>query len=347
MNIPGTIPHVHTPSARSDAAYAPEVDAFSVCNGACAPHERHPLPGELVSLWDMLRINAHAFVQLMTGISKAETNLAYGQERCAQMFATLNPDSQGLTLSATRDDAPNELKAHIEKFSKLTDEIRKMWTQTLDKAEKSCKPLQLQSALAYIVRMRRVLDRLYLDNILETPKIIADMQNAMKEFGARVLDELNSRTFMFIPPQRVEFWSEAPLLSKKVQRRYRKACDDMVEAGKCLAAGRFTACVFHLMRVAEIGAKSLIKKLKLTISHKATLGVIARDIDAEIVKMPTATQKETDRKAAFSKTADHLSHITNGWRNKTMHPGESYNEDQAMLMFKNVREFMNLLIELR
>lgn len=176
---------------------------------------------------------------------------------------------------------------------------------------------------------------------------LAELKSSIKELNTIVQDELEEKLFLFVPANRAEYWDESPLFDEKVQKRLPKAIDDMVEAGKCLAVARYTACVFHLMRVVEIGAKKLGKKLVPSLTHKATLGDITRAIAPVIVAMPTHTAKESERKEAFSKTADHLNHIKDGWRNKTMHPGLSYNEDETFRMFNNVREFMRLLVTLR
>jgi hypothetical protein len=44
--------------------------------------------------------------------------------------------------------------------------------------------------------------------------------------------------------------------------------EDIAEAAKCLALGRTTACVFHLMRVMEMAVVRLGKKLKVTVRDK-------------------------------------------------------------------------------
>ena len=69
MNEHVTIEAVHEPSARSDAAYAPSVDISSVaCGAGELSCKWRPMPGELVSLWDMLRFHAFRFVSLATTI---------------------------------------------------------------------------------------------------------------------------------------------------------------------------------------------------------------------------------------------------------------------------------------
>jgi len=218
--------------------------------------------------------------------------------------------------------------------------LPKLLDSILANAEELCADLNLKMSL----RRTRQIRSDCTDGV--SARKVADLRESVKDLNRTVIEELEDIRFLFVPSERISYWSETPLFSEKVQRRYKRAFDDMVEAGKCLAVGRYTACVFHLMRVVEIGAKRLAKNVGLAPSHKAPLGTIARDISKEVVKMPTTTPKESDRKEAFSKTVDHLAHITAGWRNKTMHPGLSYNEEEATLMFKNVCSFVNLMVEL-
>ena len=67
-----TIASVHEPPARRDAAYAPTVDTFlEPCEAGASSHEWRPSPGELMSLWDMLRVHAETFLLLIKTIADA------------------------------------------------------------------------------------------------------------------------------------------------------------------------------------------------------------------------------------------------------------------------------------
>ena len=69
MTAHDTIEPVRQPSARSDAAYATAAGTSSVAGGARPPRGWRPTPGVLVSLWDMLRLDAKPFVALMQGLA--------------------------------------------------------------------------------------------------------------------------------------------------------------------------------------------------------------------------------------------------------------------------------------
>lgn len=50
-------------------------------------------------------------------------------------------------------------------------------------------------------------------------------------------------------------------LGEEIPAKFPSARDDIEEAGKCLAFGRGTGCVFHLMRVMEVGLRGLGQSL--------------------------------------------------------------------------------------
>lgn len=319
MNAADTIAPVHEPSARRNAAYATAVDPSSVASGLAA-RERLLAPGELVSLWDVLETHAYNFIQLRDSLARLT-------ELCESI--------REMPQSVTDPQLAESIKHHVEKFAEVLGNV-------LVQLQAMCDMLPLRVSLLRAERIRSTCARGLDSEDLE------QLPGAVRDLVALIADELREIRFLYVPARRAEYWSETPLFSKKVQRHCRRAVDDMMEAGKCLAVDRSTACVFHLMRVVEVGAKRLATKtLGLTLSHKATLGTIITLIGREVAKMPTTTPKEMERKEEFSKMADHLNHIKDGWRNKTMHPGLRYDGEQAMLMFKNVCEFMQLLVDLK
>ncbi len=337
MTLHDTIATVHETSARSDAAYALSVDILSVANEAGElSRELRLAPGELLSLWNMLRAYAHHFVCLMRAIEDVETGYDTFHQKIEKEAARVGTNANTIVQRLMRG----------ESLGQGTETVRDTLISTCDQLGG-----MLDTTCAILIQLQlRISESLIGDirHILIEKLQAGTLQTSLRELRRRIEDELESRLFLFIPQDRAAYWSEDPLFSKKVQRCCRKAVDDMIEAGKCLAVGRHTASVFHLMRVVEIGAKRFATKiLRLSLSHKDALGTIIGKISQEVARMPTSTTRELQRKEIFSKTADHLSHIKDGWRNKTMHPGLSFNEEQAILMFNNVREFMQLLVDLK
>jgi kynurenine formamidase len=63
-------------------------------------------------------------------------------------------------------------------------------------------------------------------------------------------------------------WHRGPGVSVAATHWLGKAITDIQEASKSFAVGRFTACVFHLMRVMELGVQALGKKPGVSNAHE-------------------------------------------------------------------------------
>ncbi len=80
---------------------------------------------------------------------------------------------------------------------------------------------------------------------------LARFEQVLGEIHIHVENELNTHLFMQIPNDRKDFYEHRKLFGNKVHKNFRSTRNDVKEAGSCYAAGRYTACVFHCMRVLE------------------------------------------------------------------------------------------------
>lgn len=88
------------------------------------------------------------------------------------------------------------------------------------------------------------------------------LRELMADLHRRIYDETLRLWLLHVPSARVEHYnSDKPQFGDKVAEKFPKATEDVQEAHRCFALGRYTACVFHLMRVMELGVQSLGKKL--------------------------------------------------------------------------------------
>src|SRR6185369_9757921 len=90
-----------------------------------------------------------------------------------------------------------------------------------------------------------------------------ELKDAVFQLQDRIRDELDSVYFLLVPFEKARIYYSPNPFGEAVSNKFGKAITDIQEASKCLAVGRFTACVFHLMRVMEIGVQHLGRKLKL------------------------------------------------------------------------------------
>ena len=94
-------------------------------------------------------------------------------------------------------------------------------------------------------------------------------QQRFQEWYACFSSEVEGQVYLLVLPHRVSYWtSEADNLQGLEIKQlvtclthFPGASFDVTEAGNCFAFERFTACVYHLMRVAEFGlVKALLRR---------------------------------------------------------------------------------------
>jgi len=126
--------------------------------------------------------------------------------------------------------------------------------------------------------------------------------------------------------------------------RFPSSATDIAEAGKCLAASRYTACVFHLMRILEVGLRSLGKSLndpRLDPKTNPSWDRILSKCDDEQRKplRDRSAEWKSDEKFFSTATAT-LRAVKDAWRNPTMHVERRYDEDEAREVYAAARGFM-------
>lgn len=103
-----------------------------------------------------------------------------------------------------------------------------------------------------------------------------------------------------------------------------------------------TACVFHMMRVMEVGLKALAKALG--IPYAPSWESYLRQIDNRIsAKHKTKGIKWKRDEAMFRNLHGDLQAIKIAWRNPTMHIVRSYSPEEAEDVYRAVRTFMKHL----
>ncbi len=151
--------------------------------------------------------------------------------------------------------------------------------------------------------------------------------------------ELEGETFFMLDD------SEAALINSGAQlwgapfaSQFPTALDDLDEAAKCLAFGRSTAAVFHLMRIVEYGLRALHAHLGITVvleGNERNWGNILRRIKSNIDARPTSDQKD-DLQAKYAM----LNAVKDAWRNAAMHIGHKHDSDDADRIHGAVKSFM-------
>lgn len=113
---------------------------------------------------------------------------------------------------------------------------------------------------------------------------------------------------------------------------------DSQEAGNCYACGRYTACVFHCMRVLEYGLRSFLTSAfpSIPVPANPNWGVILQQIESAIAALPSGNAK----RQPYSDLATNFKIFKDGWRNNASHIGSKYDEFEADSIYRHVDRFM-------
>lgn len=154
-------------------------------------------------------------------------------------------------------------------------------------------------------------------------------------------NEAETKAAMVLPPEKLSLFSPIdPIFGTEVRAKFPSAIYDIDEAAKCLALGRHTACVFHLMRAMEVVLKAVSACLGLAAPRNPNWGTWLDPIKTEIQRRSPVGSRKWAKNDFFQDVYMRIDAIKDAQRNQTMHVESIYTEDEASLIFKNTQAFM-------
>lgn len=258
-------------------------------------------PYSLVSLWDMLRVNADHFVAAATNIGQILMDLRIGHMP--------DPASAGITDSS------------IEILRKCCEELG------LTLSAEQAKRINARAAALRAIENR-------------TMAPLGELEAGLRELQQRICDELKLRIFLQVPIDKARYYEpDEPPFGQAVFDSFGSAIEDVLEAGNCLALDRDTAVVFHLMRVLEAGLKVLGKELGIPYapSWESYLRQLATIIEGD---WKSKSEAEKRNQSFYKDVLGDLQAIKLAWRNPTMHIVKSYSPEEAAHIYGCVKQFM-------
>jgi hypothetical protein len=161
---------------------------------------------------------------------------------------------------------------------------------------------------------------------------------------------LQKAKFAYLPSPDDQYFENDKLFGEKVFSEFQDARVDLKHAGNCLAFGLYTACIFHLMRVAEHGLRGLATRLHVKVldkrkAQKIEYATWQKLIDAVHLKITEARKlhlgpKKEARLSLFSDAGDHCTFMKDLWRNDISHARKPYTREEALAAYGRVRDFM-------
>jgi hypothetical protein len=258
----------------------------------------------------MLKFNGSTFYDLVTVMVSANTTM---KRRPA--------DKQNEPLS------PNDKKTAPRVLRKLRDQTKNLGAKVTELA--LAELLVSMRSRKKPMTVRKISDDL--DIIQET------LRRELSLIHLFVLESGNEKYFA----------PKEPLFGSDFEMKFPSAMYEVDEAGKCLALGRPTACVFHLMRVMEIGVRAVARCLKIPDPIKPgdrNWGeILRRTKEAMDFRTKTGAWTSPKHKEFFETAYVSLDAVRAAWRNTTMHVENKYASDEAEHILLSVRVFMKTL----
>ena len=162
------------------------------------------------------------------------------------------------------------------------------------------------------------------------------MRSSLAELNNSIRWEMQAVFFFYMAWEQVPFYDQKEMFGAVVNAKFPSVQFDMVEAGNCYAMGRGTACVFHLMRIMEVGVQEFGKKLGVGLVNEKNWQPILDEVNRAIKSLPSKAAGTVE----MSQVAANLYAVKLACRNEVMHPNAKYTMEEAKDLIRQVKLFM-------
>jgi hypothetical protein len=131
-----------------------------------------------------------------------------------------------------------------------SDERLAYWQETFEKLR----------SIATEIGLRRTLERIERVDTRTIPFRNDSLLNELRELDLALMKDFGDYQFFYLPTENAKYFRQGNLFG--VKDEFPEANKEIILAGNCYATGNYTACVFHLMRAVEIGAKAMVCAMK-------------------------------------------------------------------------------------
>ena len=243
----------------------------------------------------------------------------------------------------------NNFTAALGQISELRAVARSLTEKTLDDdSKKVCSRIVLALATSIVdMDLRYTMKACArVDEAIEKQSALtlAELSRMLDDIDRRMHDELEDMYILALTSKEHDLYTpNDPLFDNDVAAKIASAAFDIEESGKCLAVGRYTACVFHLMRTMERGAQQFAAVLGLSIKSASGSDESWNSITTKIQRKVDALSAGDKNKPVYNSILSYLHSVRIAWRNETMHPKATYTQEEAESVFTAVRSFMKEL----
>lgn len=230
----------------------------------------------------------------------------------------------------------------IESLPHVRAGLQKMLDQLL------ADPAELPVSQMMRRKIERLRERVSDDDLLS----VIQAEVLLKELHNDLLFELSSPYFLMIPTeQRPLYEQRQPLFGSGVEAVFPAASYDIAAAGRCMALDEWTATVFHLMRVLELGLRNFADRLGLQMAKlpeyenwHQIITAMENEI-ARLKNLPKAERPRAEILEFYSDAATDFRHFKDAWRNNVSHSRDPCDGRDAKKVWHHVASFMGCLAE--
>jgi hypothetical protein len=243
----------------------------------------------------------------------------------------------------------------------LTEEDKTRAREFLDRIKHACEPFGMT------LTMRRYYSayQITFSHLITLEKLQWEMQEVEKALRS----DLQRIGLMYMPDDKLQYLSEwrknrkiAGVFDsddvppkKQVSYRLPEANKEISVAGDCFAIEAYTACVFHLMRAVEIGARVMISKSGLNAEKylqrpiemcewEELIHALNKSLD-DLRPGTRSDPKKKDKLEHYTQLVGIFMHFRGPWRNKVSHVRHVYRPGETKDAMDNTRQFLVLLAQ--
>ncbi len=248
-------------------------------------------------------------------------------------------------LTQMQIDAEEQVRAHGDSGLSV-ERMNNYYVPMLRLCQAECERLELTAALNRFAPFN-----------FEIRKGISwsELRNQAKTMLEAIHSELRYRRFAFVPTPKATLHDKFGSSWEEIWKQFPEVKEDSQDAIDCYALEKNTACVFHMMRVAELGLRNIAKKVRVKLTDKgkplpvefATWNKVIDGIKSRITaaRAKPKSARQNKQLQFYSDAADQCTYIRDLWRNDVSHHRKGFNDGEALGVVDRVQQFMELLVK--
>jgi hypothetical protein len=132
-------------------------------------------------------------------------------------------------------------------------------------------------------------------------------------------------------------------MSEDAINNFSSVLEDLQEASHCYALRRYSASVFHSMRVAEIGLIALGNDLSVPAAQNKNWEVLINEVEKAIKAIDSQSHGANWREDRqwYADVAVQFRYFKDAWRNEVMHVRQEYGPQHSRAILDSTRAFLN------